>query len=390
MQIPARSGISDPANNFNPGLFDWNLGQFPENQHKLVLPHIRDTILAAAGEEGIKVQCLDVSPLGGVLATGCEDGIVRLWRYGTISTDNSSCKYASGGRVGNPLKRDAVYDDEAYRVLRGAFSPRELERIKRVSDHMLPRLEGHVSGVTDLRFSNEGDRIVTGSLLDGTVRIWSFIKDFSKNDHIVLVMADDDEEASSSSGVSRGSRRTMIRQKNKAHVNSVCWTKNDLRVVTLQSVQVGADNKHLKIIASTRLKVWDSVTGDLLRVIPCVSTVTANVLYPHPLDPAVILTGGDDGIVSVWDTENEEKLSSHYFAHPFPASEDDTIKIHDASFSPDGSRVAVTDSLGRVSILGLDDPSRFKDVASEQYYSTDYQDIMMYVCTYACIERSAL
>jgi hypothetical protein len=54
-------------------------------------------------------------------------------------------------------------------------------------------------------------------------------------------------------------------------------------------------------------------------------------------------------------------------------------KIHDASFSPDGSRISVTDSFGRVSILGLDNPARYKDVALEQYYSTDYHDIMMYV-----------
>ena len=53
------------------------------------------------------------------------------------------------------------------------------------------------------------------------------------------------------------------------------------------------------------------------------------------------------------------------------------MKIHDASFSPDGTRLAVTDSLGRLSIFGLDDPSRYSGVASEQYFSTDYQDIMM-------------
>lgn len=363
------------------GLFDWNLNQFPENLNKLVLPHIRDAFSAAPGNEGIKVQCLDVSPLGGVLATGCEDGIVRVWRYGVVSTSSSGSDRGSGvASSSHPVKGpDGSYDDEAYRTLKMAFSPRELERIKRVSDHMLPRLEGHVSGVTDLRFSNEGDRIVTGSLLDGTVRIWAFNRDFTKNDHIVLVMADDDEEGSTAAGgKNRGSRRTMNRQKNKPQVNSVCWTKNDLRVVTLQSVHSECDSKALKVIASTRLKVWDSVTGDLLRVISCVSTVTANVLYPHPLDPSVVLTGGEDGYVAVWDIDNEERLSSFYFPNPLSDSGDE-MKIHDASFSPDGTRVAVTDSLGRLSILGLDDPLRYKNVAKEQYYSTDYQDIMMYV-----------
>jgi WD40 repeat protein len=118
------------------------------------------------------------------------------------------------------------------------------------------------------------------------------------------------------------------------------------------------------------------MTGDLLRVIVTVSTISANVLYPHPLDPTVAVTGGDDGYVNVWDIDNEEKLSSHLF--PNLSSEmDESVKIHDACFSPDGSRISVTDSLGRLSILGIDDPQRYCNVATEQYYSTDYQDIMM-------------
>ena len=375
--VPHRNG--NGVRKHPPGLFEWNSVQFPGHQNKLTLPHIRDTLVIAASSSGIKVQCLDVSPLGGVLATGCEDGIVRVWRYGTVSTDVSFT--ASTVAESGHMNRSTVppvgsrFTDDSYVTLQSAFSPGEAERMQKISKHMLPRLEGHVSGVTDLRFSNEGDRIVTGSLLDGTVRIWAFTKNFNKNDHIVLVMADDDEEGLFGGG-NRGGRRTMNRQKNKPQVNSVCWTKNDASVITLQSVQVGADVKSPRIIASTRLKVWDSVTGDLLRVIPCVSTVTANVLYPHPLDPSIVLTGGEDGMVIVWDTDKEEKLSSHFFSNPIPGNLEET-KIHDASFSPDGSRISVTDSFGRVSILGLDNPARYKDVAMEQYYSTDYHDIMM-------------
>ena len=350
-----------------------------ESGTKLILPHIRDSHLAAGSNEGIKVQCLDVSPLGGILATGCEDGIVRVWRYGVISTAEDSSTKLSARNTDFVRNKSSLqgYDDEAYRTLQQVLSPRELERVERVSEHMLTRLEGHLSGVTDLRFSNQGDRIVTGSLLDGTVRIWSFTKDYSKNDHIVLVMADDDEEGSSSTVQNRvGGRRTTNKKKNKPQVNSVCWTMNDLNVITLQSVQIGGDLNPSKAIASTRLKVWDSVTGDLLRVIATVSTVSANVLYPHPLDPSVCVTGGEDGIVSIWDIDTEEKLSSYYFPNPLPGATEE-MRIHDASFSPDGSRLAVTDSLGRLSIFGLDDPARYSAVALEQYYSSDYQEIMM-------------
>ena len=172
---------------------------------------------------------------------------------------------------------------------------------------------------------------------------------------------------------------------------------NDLRVVTLQSVP-GASEK----IQGTRLKVWDSVTGDLLRMIrtvstgtvshtsspftqathspktpsnhtlastavssqppfissipvsslshfPAVSTGVGSVLEPHPLDPSIVITGGEDGIVSVWDIENEERLYVYQFEGP------ENLKIWDASFSPDGSRFSVTTSKGGwVKSLALD------------------------------------
>ena len=150
----------------------------------------------------------------------------------------------------------------------------------------------------------------------------------------MLVMSNDDEEIAS-----RGARRGPNNKKKvNPEVKSVCWTMNDLRVVTLQSVPGMSDK-----IQGTRLKVWDSVTGDLLRMIRTVSSaVTAgvgSVLEPHPLDPAVVITGGEDGIVSVWDIENEDRLFVYQFDGP-------GMTIYDASFSPDGSRFAVTTSKG--------------------------------------------
>jgi WD40 repeat protein len=175
------------------GIFDWN----SHDESKLILPHKRDTSLpgyGAGSAEGIKLLCLDVSPLGGVLATGCEDGIIRMWKYGIVSTSAEVHKNKEVASLlssrGRPVKGN---DDSTF-----ALSQMDMSEV-----YKLPRLEGHVAGVTDLRFSNEGDRIVSGSLLDGTVRIWSFTKDFSKNDHIVLVMADDDDEAVGNRGQGR-------------------------------------------------------------------------------------------------------------------------------------------------------------------------------------------
>lgn len=49
---------------------------------------------------------------------------------------------------------------------------------------------GHVSGVTDTRFSGLGDRILTASMEDGTARIYSWGPRFSNVKHVVLKVSD--------------------------------------------------------------------------------------------------------------------------------------------------------------------------------------------------------
>lgn len=139
------------------GIFDWNSQGSDES--RLILPHKRDTNLPGYGSgsaEGIKVQCLDISPLGGVLATGCEDGIIRVWKYGLISTSAEVHKSKEVASLLLSRGRALKGNEDAFHALND---------IDRSDSHKLPRLEGHVAGVTDLRFSNEGDRIVSGSFV---------------------------------------------------------------------------------------------------------------------------------------------------------------------------------------------------------------------------------
>lgn len=49
---------------------------------------------------------------------------------------------------------------------------------------------GHVSGVTDTRFSALGDRILTASMNDGTARVYSWGPRFSHLKHLVLKVRD--------------------------------------------------------------------------------------------------------------------------------------------------------------------------------------------------------
>ena len=122
----------------------------------------------------IKVTTLDISPCGGILVTGSDDGVARLW------------KYSEGEAIGLSklhLRRDLEPELEG---LRGVLSPQEWDKMEKVATHLLCRLEGHLASVTDTLFSSHGDRVLTGSLSDGTVRIWSFGSDYKQHEHVWL------------------------------------------------------------------------------------------------------------------------------------------------------------------------------------------------------------
>ena len=96
--------------------------------------------------------------MGNVLVTGCEDGIARLWRYGDFLLTDAG---------GDKMDTDT------------GTGPRRNPR-RSTDEHLVAELVGHVSPITDIQMSNLGDRLLTGSQIDGNVRVWSFSKDYTK------------------------------------------------------------------------------------------------------------------------------------------------------------------------------------------------------------------
>eukprot|EP01038_Epipyxis_sp_PR26KG_P011104 gene11104-14904_t len=379
------STIGTSAN--STGLFEWSrTDQLIENtssssangsveilesgSSNLVLPHIQDIFQISCEGEALKVNCLDISPLGNVLVTGCEDGVARVWKFG------DTIDYKSGNI--RPARKPI---NEFLRMQRHKISDNDYQRLERVHHHLLLRLEGHVSAITDIHFSGKGDRVLSASIQDGNVRIWSLSKDYAKSIHIVLDLNDDTGEIDDSNIFHQHAQSTRLRgrsiasrMKKPIQVYNALWTCDDSRVVTIQSIRTAQhkNSYHDSDSSPTRLKVWDSSNGDLLRVIPLISEVCNRVLILHPLNPTIAATAGEDGRVTLWDLELETKLSSNslYNEDGSPA------ELVDASFSDDGTRICVTDSLGRLSLLGLERPERYKTVLSEQYFSSDYAPFM--------------
>ena len=132
-------------------LFDWSA-----TGDRLVLPHARLSNVLSIGnnESKLKIYILDVHPVENVLVTGGEDGIARLWTFRDVH------------------RRET----RALRETKKEMSAQGADALSKIFDQLLLSLEGHKDKISDTKFSNLGDRIVTGSDEDCTVRIWSFDK----------------------------------------------------------------------------------------------------------------------------------------------------------------------------------------------------------------------
>lgn len=321
------------------GIFDWSKEGTGLASSKLTFPHVQQ-------QAPCKVLCLDIAPTGDVIATGCDDGTARIWRFGNHSSTLSH----------RPTRRSME--------VQGATS--EIEQ-----KYLLLKLFGHVSSVSDIQFNSLGDRLLTASTQDGSVRIWSMSKDYSDTAHIALDLTEEENTAP---------EQPFVRQRNRANhkpsfklnVYNVCWTCDDTRVITIQNAPANETGTiGLEVVQMSRLKVWNSMTGELMAVLMNIGNNATRCLARHPLDSNIVMTGSEDGYVNVWNINRDLNL----FQHRILSGNGTAATVNDISVSNDGTFIAATDSIGRVTFIAVTDPANYSNVYSEQYFSSDYSDM---------------
>lgn len=276
-------------------------------------------------------------------------------------------------------------------------------------ERLLATLFGHNNAITDVKYSNIGDRILTASMKDGIVRVWSWAKEtpividgqttaasFSSDSNnnstqakftnmtqllirLTPVHRNEDQETAQSSR-----RRGMSSNANTSsvHCDGVTWTCDDTKIVTSQSSPVKATGTEI-VPGSHMIYVWDSISGRCLLGIYGSHTSLCSTLVPHPLIPSVVVSAGSDGIVNAWDLDKGERFCSHKNVLSHGPVENASLRGKQCSylegqFSPDGSYFVLSDEAGRVSVFDTvpkGESSTPPQWMCEQYFANDYYEL---------------
>lgn len=184
--------------------------------------------------------------------------------------------------------------------------------------------EVHSDRVDSIVWAHRGLRFVSGSK-DGTAYIWHFECQQWKFMKLSMdtklpggaVTEDPDQEPK------------------KLFVTMVAWDYSDNFVITA--------------VSDHCLKVWQSSTGQLQRVLTG-HTDGVYVLESHPRDPYVMLSTGHDGQLFVWDVLRGTKVA--HFTNSLDNGQGQG-SVFDAKWSPDGSMFAASDSHGHIMIYAF-------------------------------------
>lgn len=280
-----------------------------------------------------------------------------------------------------------------------------------ITGRLLAELTGHVNSITDLHYSNTGDRILTASQKDGVARIWSWTESSgdgngAKFENVKQILLQVKKPQSAASNGAPNRRRTRA---DNASCDVAVWTADDARIITSQCSIVKEGSPEI-VAGSQFLLVWDSWNGQCLLAISSAHTAQVPVLVPHPKIPSLLCSAGGDGIARLWDLEQGQCLQVHenkiLGIGPI-ADSNDQQRVNsgflDGSFSPDGLNLVLTDDNGRFTLFTIartcskDSSGMHRSSTAsqkipawmkEQYFANDYYELYFDTNGY-CVERGS-
>ena len=386
------------AHNSAPGAFilNNNLDEGVKIVAKLQHGEKADTHAVGPGtrsrRKDVKVICVARCPLGGHFATGSDDGICRVWLDeddARLTSIDYRFSRMGDGKVNHSQRSNRPPPSDAPST-----------------KNLLATLSGHITSITDLRYSHAGDRILTASQKDGNARIWSWKAKLTVNaagssiglsdmKQIVLKLS----KLNADHQTSMPPRRRGGGSANIAGSAITCdvavWTADDSKVVTSQCCPTKSSGVDI-VPGSQAILIWDSWTGNCIIGISNAHEMQCPVVVPHPVDPGIICTAGADGIAKVWDLEAGNCIFSHENKVTFgPVAQSNErgkkSGFLDGSFDHDGSTLILTDDNGRITVFDTQKSDEHDPApvwTREQYFGNDYYELF-YDSNGYCIERGS-
>ncbi|EXB41001.1 WD repeat-containing protein 44 [Morus notabilis] len=131
---------------------------------ELTAPYLGQEIGAHKGP----IWTMKFSPDGQYLASGGEDGVVRVWRVRAVDANSSLCLPAEENYLcGKPNGRKLMSFKRKHPIHASVIFP---DKIFRIEESPVQEFRGHYSDVLDLAWSNSN--CILSSSKDKTVRLW--------------------------------------------------------------------------------------------------------------------------------------------------------------------------------------------------------------------------
>ncbi|KAL0085562.1 hypothetical protein J3Q64DRAFT_1640133, partial [Phycomyces blakesleeanus] len=330
-----------------------------------------------------------------------EDGLVRLWKWDKdtlqFSNPESPVTFSSEPESEGTTTNTAAQDQKPQvgrgrRRVASALFPDKNGQAQPQPVVPIAILEGHMGSVTDLVYSHDGQKILSGSQ-DGTARIWKYnsrLKAWTS-----LVYFDNTTTASTANTTSTTTTTTTPSNSNSNSNPATTATTTNTNTNSaatptatipphLQPENYIVDTPKVSMIAWSADDRWCVVAtthGNICVFFACDGQPACILkghegetfaMDTHPNDPNTIVSAGYDGNVIIWDIQGQQRPIC--FSYPNKV-------FLDCKFSKDASKFAITDEDGHCTIFGLSTGANRYEQAKQwvrgQNFYSDYLPINM-------------
>ena len=288
------------------------------------------TAAAAAAAQGIQPDDRDAPPGGVICAAWSPSG--KFFACGT-----TMCK-----------SHVWSFDVDAARATAGVPDPAMVRE--------MPKVGGHLHDIVSCNFSHSGELLVTASR-DGQAKIWAWSASRSSTASSAPRTVSDGKSWKLQRVLTTSADAEALRQQARARrapvvyaMEQAVWTLDDRTVVAAMS--------------DFTIRVWEAASGMLTHTLR-LHTNKVHVVQCHPHDPRLLFTAGHDGRVAVWDINTGQCVRVH------DSSQFDTLVL-DGSWSPDGSRIVVSDEKGQWCVFGTGSGEALQRAKYEQFFAREF------------------